>query len=220
MTFKIFLVTFFIFIAFNLSEAQKVPAMFVFGDSLVDVGNNNHLHLSLAKADIPHYGLDFPTNKPNGRFTNGMNAADFLGCDPRLEGDPTPRRREPPQPEPVACRAHSHGLEVTHGLAAGLEVTHGQGSVLGLPCLIPAGLEVTHGLGLPPGVAGVVNGVGLNVVTHGLEVTHGLAAGLEVTHGQGSVLGLPCLIPAGLEVTHGLGLPPGVAVPTGMSFAN
>jgi Na+/H+-translocating membrane pyrophosphatase len=54
----------------------------------------------------------------------------------------------------VACRAHSHGLEVTHGLAAGLEVTHGQGSVLGLPCLIPAGLEVTHGLGLPPGVAG------------------------------------------------------------------
>uniref|UniRef100_A0A2N9I1A7 Uncharacterized protein n=1 Tax=Fagus sylvatica TaxID=28930 RepID=A0A2N9I1A7_FAGSY len=75
------------------------------------------------------------------------------GGDPRLEGDPTPRRREPPQPEPVACRAHSHGLEVTHGLAAGLEVTHGQGSVLGLPCLIPAGLEVTHGLGLPPGVA-------------------------------------------------------------------
>uniref|UniRef100_A0A2N9IYG9 Uncharacterized protein n=1 Tax=Fagus sylvatica TaxID=28930 RepID=A0A2N9IYG9_FAGSY len=56
--------------------------------------------------------------------------------------------------------------------------------------------------------------------SHGLEVTHGLAAGLEVTHGQGSVLGLPCLIPAGLEVTHGLGLPPGVAVPTGMSFAN
>ena len=54
----------------------------------------------------------------------------------------------------------------------------------------------------------------------GLEVTHGLAAGLEVTHGQGSVLGLSCLIPADLEVTHGLGLPPGVAVPTGMSFAN
>jgi hypothetical protein len=37
------------------------------------------------------------------------------GGDPRLEGDPTPRRREPPQLEPVACRAHSHGLEVTHG---------------------------------------------------------------------------------------------------------
>uniref|UniRef100_A0A2N9IIT6 Uncharacterized protein n=1 Tax=Fagus sylvatica TaxID=28930 RepID=A0A2N9IIT6_FAGSY len=38
-----------------------------------------------------------------------------LKGDPRLEGDPTPRRREPPQPEPVACRAHSHGLDVTHG---------------------------------------------------------------------------------------------------------
>ncbi|KAB1215178.1 hypothetical protein CJ030_MR4G025854 [Morella rubra] len=55
-----------------------VPAMFVFGDSLVDVGNNNHLKLSLAKADFPHNGIDFPNKKPTGRFTNGKNAADFL----------------------------------------------------------------------------------------------------------------------------------------------
>lgn len=56
-----------------------VPAMFVFGDSLVDVGNNNFLALSLAKANLPHYGIDLPNQKPNGRFTNGMNPADFLG---------------------------------------------------------------------------------------------------------------------------------------------
>lgn len=56
-----------------------VPAVFVFGDSLVDVGNNNYLKLSLAKADFPHNGIDFPTKKPTGRFTNGKNAADFLG---------------------------------------------------------------------------------------------------------------------------------------------
>ncbi|KAE8125526.1 hypothetical protein FH972_020321 [Carpinus fangiana] len=62
----------------KLLEAQMVPAMFVFGDSLVDVGNNNYLKLSLAKADFPHNGVDFPTKKPTGRFTNGKNAADFL----------------------------------------------------------------------------------------------------------------------------------------------
>lgn len=55
-----------------------VPAVFVFGDSLVDVGNNNYLKVSLAKADFPHNGIDFPTKKPTGRFTNGKNAADFL----------------------------------------------------------------------------------------------------------------------------------------------
>ncbi|XP_030929863.1 GDSL esterase/lipase At5g55050-like isoform X2 [Quercus lobata] len=65
-------------LSFNFLEAQMVPAVFVFGDSLVDVGNNNHLKLSLAKADFPHNGVDFPTKKPTGRFTNGKNAADFL----------------------------------------------------------------------------------------------------------------------------------------------
>lgn len=70
---------FFLLFSFNFSEAQMVPAMFVFGDSLVDVGNNNYLELSLAKANIPHYGIDFPAQKPTGRFSNGKNAADFLG---------------------------------------------------------------------------------------------------------------------------------------------
>lgn len=56
-----------------------VPAVFVFGDSLVDVGNNNYLPISIAKADFPHNGIDFPTKKPTGRFSNGKNAADFIG---------------------------------------------------------------------------------------------------------------------------------------------
>ncbi|XP_022753924.1 GDSL esterase/lipase At5g55050-like [Durio zibethinus] len=62
----------------ELSEAQMVPAVFVFGDSLVDVGNNNHLAVSVAKANFPHNGIDFPTKKPTGRFCNGKNAADFI----------------------------------------------------------------------------------------------------------------------------------------------
>lgn len=44
----------------------------------MDVGNNNHLSLSLAKANFPHNGVDFPTGKATGRFSNGKNAADFL----------------------------------------------------------------------------------------------------------------------------------------------
>ncbi|KAK5844765.1 hypothetical protein F383_02930 [Gossypium arboreum] len=62
----------------EFSRAQMVPAVFVFGDSLVDVGNNNYLPVSIAKADFPHNGIDFPTRKPTGRFSNGKNAADLL----------------------------------------------------------------------------------------------------------------------------------------------
>lgn len=57
---------------------ELVPGAYIFGDSLVDVGNNNHLALSLAKANFPHNGVDFPTGKATGRFSNGKNAADFL----------------------------------------------------------------------------------------------------------------------------------------------
>jgi hypothetical protein len=65
---------------FTFSEAnQMVPAMYIFGDSLVDVGNNNHLKLSFSKADHFPYGIDFPHQIPTGRFSNGKNGADFLG---------------------------------------------------------------------------------------------------------------------------------------------
>jgi phospholipase/lecithinase/hemolysin len=60
---------------------RLVPAMFVFGDSTVDVGNNNNLRSSSgAKANFPHYGVDFPSSSPTGgRFSNGFNTADLLG---------------------------------------------------------------------------------------------------------------------------------------------
>ncbi|KAJ0765673.1 putative triacylglycerol lipase [Helianthus annuus] len=57
---------------------QSVPAMYIFGDSLVDVGNNNYLSLSIARANFAHNGIDFPTGKATGRFSNGKNAADFF----------------------------------------------------------------------------------------------------------------------------------------------
>ena len=54
-----------------------VPAMFVLGDSLVDVGNNNFL-ASVARANYLPYGIDL-NYRPTGRFSNGMNFVDLLG---------------------------------------------------------------------------------------------------------------------------------------------
>ncbi|KAJ0080718.1 hypothetical protein Patl1_10322 [Pistacia atlantica] len=54
-----------------------VPCYFIFGDSLVDSGNNNNL-ATHAKADYTPFGIDFP-HGPTGRFTNeilsGVNYA-------------------------------------------------------------------------------------------------------------------------------------------------
>lgn len=54
----------------------QVPAMFVFGDSLIDVGNNNYLS-SIAKANYYPYGIDF-FQGPTGRFCNGKTVIDVL----------------------------------------------------------------------------------------------------------------------------------------------
>ncbi|URD81535.1 GDSL esterase lipase [Musa troglodytarum] len=58
-------------------DGARVPAMFVFGDSLLDPGNNNHL-VTLAKADYAPNGIDF-AGGVTGRFCNGGTVADHLG---------------------------------------------------------------------------------------------------------------------------------------------
>ena len=58
--------------------APLVPAMFIFGESVVDVENNNNLATFL-KANFSPYGRDFVTCKPTGRFCNGKLAIDFTG---------------------------------------------------------------------------------------------------------------------------------------------
>ncbi|KAF7840376.1 zeta-carotene desaturase [Senna tora] len=52
-----------------------VPAVYIFGDSTADAGNNNHLN-SFAKADQWPYGIDF--NNVTGRFSNGKTGVDFI----------------------------------------------------------------------------------------------------------------------------------------------
>lgn len=53
-------------------------ASFIFGDSLVDAGNNNYIG-SLARANYAANGVDFPGGKATGRFCNGRTVADIVG---------------------------------------------------------------------------------------------------------------------------------------------
>ena len=62
----------------KLPENETVPAVIVFGDSIVDPGNNNNL-VSIAKCNFPPYGRDFDGGKPTGRFTDGRIPSDFIG---------------------------------------------------------------------------------------------------------------------------------------------
>ena len=70
---------------FVLSSAQlqqapgspQIPAIFAFGDSLIDSGNNNYL-ASVAKSNYWPYGCDF-NRGPTGRFSNGKTIVDLLG---------------------------------------------------------------------------------------------------------------------------------------------
>lgn len=57
--------------------ASTVPALFVFGDSIVDSGNNVFVRNSTAVADFPPYGVDFFA--ATGRFTNARILTDVLG---------------------------------------------------------------------------------------------------------------------------------------------
>ncbi|XP_031487928.1 GDSL esterase/lipase At1g71691-like [Nymphaea colorata] len=56
---------------------SNVKAMFVFGDSIVDCGNNDFLD-TYAKCNYFPYGVDFIL-RATGRCTNGRTPADFLG---------------------------------------------------------------------------------------------------------------------------------------------
>ncbi|XP_019225519.1 PREDICTED: GDSL esterase/lipase At2g31550 [Nicotiana attenuata] len=59
------------------AHIPKFPAIFAFGDSLLDSGNNNFI-LTLFQANHPPYGQSFPNQVPTGRFSNGKLISDFL----------------------------------------------------------------------------------------------------------------------------------------------
>ncbi|KAI3939297.1 hypothetical protein MKW92_043455 [Papaver armeniacum] len=66
------------------SSGAVAPALYLFGGSSLDAGNNNFLQ-TRAKANFP-YGIDFPGGS-TGRYTNGATSGDFVA---RFLGLPYP----------------------------------------------------------------------------------------------------------------------------------
>lgn len=68
----------------SLSSGEGTPALYIFGDSGVDAGNNLYIN-TLAKPVFPN-GIDFgkPFGTPSGRYSNGRISVDFIGtfCSP------------------------------------------------------------------------------------------------------------------------------------------
>ncbi|XP_042975646.1 GDSL esterase/lipase 7-like isoform X2 [Carya illinoinensis] len=59
-----------------IQSLPLAPALYVFGDSMFDSGNNNLLP-TVAKANYLPYGVNFAKGV-TGRFTNGKTVADFI----------------------------------------------------------------------------------------------------------------------------------------------
>jgi len=77
----LFVVLFYIFEVTAKSQNYSkfaFPAVIVFGDSILDTGNNDYIE-TIMKADFKPYGRDFLGGKPTGRFSNGRIPSDFLG---------------------------------------------------------------------------------------------------------------------------------------------
>ncbi|XP_010266840.1 PREDICTED: GDSL esterase/lipase EXL3-like [Nelumbo nucifera] len=63
--------------ALVLPPNVTIPAVYVFGDSVVDTGNNNNL-VSVMKCNSPPYGRDFMGGKATGRCSNGRVPSDMF----------------------------------------------------------------------------------------------------------------------------------------------
>ncbi|MED6180791.1 hypothetical protein PIB30_013683 [Stylosanthes scabra] len=55
----------------------KYPALFAFGDSILDTGNNNNLQ-TLTKSNFPPNGRNFIGGQPTGRFSDGKVLSDVI----------------------------------------------------------------------------------------------------------------------------------------------
>ncbi|KMT20044.1 hypothetical protein BVRB_1g000630 [Beta vulgaris subsp. vulgaris] len=80
--------------------------MFIFGDDVVDNGNNNGLLPLFVKGNYMPYGIDFKDG-PTGRFTNGKTVVDFVADNLKL-----------PYPPPVPDFFHQ-GTNILQGVNFG-----------------------------------------------------------------------------------------------------
>ncbi|RZC54025.1 hypothetical protein C5167_012879 [Papaver somniferum] len=92
---------------------ELVPAFFIFGDSLIDNGNNNNLP-SFAKANYFPYGIDF-NGGPTGRFSNGLTMVDVIAQQLGLPLIPSFSQASPDQA--------LHGVNYASAAAGILDIT-------------------------------------------------------------------------------------------------
>ena len=59
------------------STLPKFPEILVFGDSSVDTGNNNYVN-TIFQSNHYSYGINFPSQVPTGRFSDGKLPSDLL----------------------------------------------------------------------------------------------------------------------------------------------
>ncbi|BAT99952.1 hypothetical protein VIGAN_10149800 [Vigna angularis var. angularis] len=67
-------------VVLSLPNNEIVPAVIVFGDSIVDTGNNNFIN-TIFRCNFQPYGKDFGGgNQPSGRFSNGIIPSDIIAA--------------------------------------------------------------------------------------------------------------------------------------------
>ena len=81
--FALIIVTFIIYCSppaagLTLPKNVTIPALIVWGDSIVDPGNNNAVN-TIIKCNFDPYGMDYDGGVPTGRFSNGRVPSDLIG---------------------------------------------------------------------------------------------------------------------------------------------
>lgn len=108
--------------------------MFVFGDSTLDVGNNNYLAgPGVPQANKPYYGIDFPGSVPTGRFSNGYNIADYLAKSMGFASSPPPYLSLAPSTGRLVLTARGSGVSYASGGAGILDSTEMQNAGNNIP---------------------------------------------------------------------------------------
>ncbi|KAL0724235.1 hypothetical protein Bca4012_038834 [Brassica carinata] len=111
----------------KLPENTTVPAIIVFGDSIVDAGNNDDM-ITEARCNYPPYGIDFDGGVPTGRFSNGKVPTDILaeelGIKPTIPAYRDPNLRQEDLPTGVTFASGGAGyVPLTTQIAGGIPLS-------------------------------------------------------------------------------------------------
>ncbi|KMT07270.1 hypothetical protein BVRB_6g149000 [Beta vulgaris subsp. vulgaris] len=112
------LLVFFPIFSRECSSEPLVPALYVFGDSLSDAGNNNHIPLTIARANYRPYGINF-SEGITGRFSNGRTFADLIAEYLGLPNYPLAYRRDPRSETGYTYASGGCGILPETGLGSG-----------------------------------------------------------------------------------------------------